>query len=105
MKNSEWEDLGQVTIDTARILLIDPVFANSAKLCVSNDGEHAVGDGRNCTAVIARTGIGDGNYRVEGRFVEFDGSELLAEIRVRFLGDEWETKAKEKKEEKKVKAE
>jgi hypothetical protein len=81
----KWEELGLVTVDTARILLTDPTHVDVE---ADEEGQIAVGD-RSATGVLVQTGIGDGNYLVEGRFVDCGQfGERLAEIRVRFLDAE-----------------
>ena len=78
-----WQRLGAVTIDTGRLLLVDPV--HHGRVDDAEDGQIAI-PGGDLSAVQVPTGIGDGRYRVEGRFkVSPLFGRRLAEIRVRFL--------------------
>jgi hypothetical protein len=88
MTHHEWQSLGHVTIDTATLLLIDPVHggANVGELNESEYVQVPIGEG-NYSAVLVGTGMGDGRYLVEGRFAECLFGQRLAEIRVRFLDD------------------
>lgn len=75
---SKWEQLGLVTIDTASLLLIDPVHAAAFDVSkVPADGEVVLDDAKR-TAVVTTTGMGDGEYLVGGRYHEEIG--MLAEI-------------------------
>lgn len=80
-----WQQLGAVTIDTARLLLVDPV--HQGQLECGEEGQITI-PGGDFSAVQVPTGIGDGRYRVEGRVVDSPlFGRRLAEIRVRFLDD------------------
>jgi len=80
-----WEPLGFVTIDTARMLLVDPVHTQQR---FQDAGEEQIPiPGGDFSAVQVGTGMGDGRYRVEGRFMESVFGRRLGEIRVRFLDD------------------
>jgi hypothetical protein len=88
-----WRPLGKVTIDTARLLLIDPCnFVDSADQAIIPNGEMAVQQiaipGGDLSAVVVETGLGDGRYRVEGRYAESPFGRRLAEIRVRFMDED-----------------
>jgi len=81
-----WIPLGSVTIDTARLLLLDPIHQGRVD-AEAKDGQIAV-HGGDYTAVQVPTGIGDGRYRVEGRVLNSPiFGQRLAEIRVRFLDE------------------
>jgi hypothetical protein len=84
---SDWEPIGYVTIDTGQLVLIDPIHTESVTPGLSEE-EIAVGE--HGTAVVVSTGMGDGNYLVEGRYLpeSFPFGPRLAEIRVRFLDEE-----------------
>ena len=84
--DSEWEQIGLVTIDTASILLIDPCHADKFCIPMSHENGEVVLDDAKRTAVITSTGWGDGKYLVEGRYQKDTGR--LAEIRVVFLDEE-----------------
>ncbi len=81
----EWQPLGSVTVDTARLMLLDPVHADIGP-DDGSEGEFALD--ANVTGVITETGMGDGRYLVEGRYIDCPFGRRLAEIRVRFLDDE-----------------
>ncbi len=81
-----WLPLGAVTIDTARLLLVDPVHQGRVD-AGAEDGQIAISGG-DYSAVQVPTGIGDGRYRVEGRVLDSPiFGQRLAEIRVRFLDE------------------
>ena len=80
-----WQPLGAVTIDTGRLLLVDPV--HQGRVDAAEDGQIAI-PGGDLSAVQVPTGIGDGRYRVEGRFLDSPlFGRRLAEIRMRFLDE------------------
>jgi hypothetical protein len=81
--------LGQITIDTARLLLIDSVHngANFGELVEADFAQVPI-PGGDFSAVVVGTGMGDGRYSVEGRFVACPFGRRIAEIRVRFLDGE-----------------
>lgn len=82
-----WLPLGAVTIDTARLLLVDPIHQGRVDAW-AEDGQIAI-PGGNYSAVQVPTGIGDGRYQVEGRVtVSPHFGPRLAEIRVRFLDED-----------------
>jgi hypothetical protein len=81
----EWQPLGFVTIDTARLLLIDPVHTEG-QFHEADFGQIAI-PGGDYSAVQVETGMGDGRYLVIGRFVESPFGWRLGEIRVRFLDE------------------
>lgn len=81
-----WQALGAVTIDSGRLLLLDPVHQGRVGHS-AQDGQIALSGG-DYSAVQVPTGIGDGRYRVEGRVLDSPiFGERLAEIRVRFLDE------------------
>lgn len=80
-----WLPLGFVTIDTARMLLVDPVHMDE-QFHDADEGQLAI-PGGDYSAVKVSTGIGDGRYRVEGRLVDGVFGRRLGEIRVRFLDE------------------
>ena len=84
-QEQEWQPLGSVTVDTARLMLLDPVHADIGA-DDGSEGEFALDN--NVTGVITETGMGDGRYLVEGRYVDCLFGQRLAEIRVRFLDDD-----------------
>jgi hypothetical protein len=82
-----WLPIGSVTIDTARLLLLDPIHQGRVNADAA-DGQIAI-PGGDFSAVQVPTGIGDGRYRVEGRVIESPMfGRRLAEIRVRFLDED-----------------
>ncbi len=80
-----WLPLGFVTVDTARMLLVDPVHSHE-RFHDADVGQLAI-PGGDYSAVQVSTGIGDGRYRVEGRLVDGVFGRRLGEIRVRFLDE------------------
>lgn len=82
---SRWLPIGSVTVDTGILLLVAPDHAADFEDVPDGvDGEVRCND-QEWTAVVTSTGMYDGNYLVEGRYHE--GTDLLAEIRVRFLDE------------------
>lgn len=87
LTDDDWLPLGSVTIDTARLLLLDPAYQGRVNVGAEN-GQIAI-PGGDLSAVQVSTGIGDGRYRVEGRVIMSPVLGCrLAEIRVRFLDDD-----------------
>ena len=84
----EWQVLGRVTIDTATLLLVDPIHAGAdvGELGETDHTQVSV-PGGDFSAVLVGTGMGDGWYPVEGRYADCPFGRRIAEIRVRFLGD------------------
>lgn len=81
-----WQPVGAVTIDTGKLLLLDPIHQGRVDV-EARDGQIAIPGGDH-SAVQVPTGIGDGRYRVEGRVVESPiFGQRLAEVRVRFLDE------------------
>lgn len=86
LPDGEWLPLGFVTIDTARLLLLDPVHQGRVDVG-AEDGQIAISGG-DYSAVQVPTGLGDGRYRVEGRVITSPiFGQRLAEVRVRFLDE------------------
>jgi hypothetical protein len=83
---SKWQPLGFVTIDTATLLLIDPMHggADVPNLTESDYAQVPIPSG-DFSAVLVLTGLGDGRYLVEGRFTDCLFGRRIAEVRVRFL--------------------
>ena len=94
-ESCEWQRIGDVPVDTGRLVLVDPTNLDDASHhedevldpeapesmtyeLVTN--EHGI-----VVALVFSTGLGDGLYPVEARFEEAEGSVRIAEIRVRFL--------------------
>jgi hypothetical protein len=88
-KNDNWDVLGRVTIDTGTLLLIDPIHggADVGELDKSEYAQVPISGG-DFSAVLIGTGMGDGRYTVEGRYVDCRLGRRIAEIRVRFLDDD-----------------
>lgn len=85
--DSGWHHVGSVTIDTGRLLLLDPVHQGRVDPG-AGDGQIAI-PGGDLSAVQVPTGIGDGRYRVEARGIDSPiFGKRIAEIRVRFLDEE-----------------
>src|SRR6516165_532269 len=81
-----WNTLGFVTIDTARLLLVDPMHAGPDAWGVA--AQQVAIPGGDYSAVVTETGMGDGHYRVAGRYADSPFGRRLAEIRVRFLDED-----------------
>lgn len=116
MASDEWEEVGQIPVDTARITLADPSHlaalaeeqeAFTAKVLSGEIDLNAeiiqgVGDTRQVAvegdsgtfgpmpvAVEVRSGLGDGLYPVMVRWMEVPGwGRRVAEVRVVFLPDD-----------------
>lgn len=87
LPDSGWHHVGSVTIDTGRLLLLDPVHQGRVDPG-AGDGQIAI-PGGDLSAVQVPTGIGDGRYRVEARGIDSPiFGKRIAEIRVRFLDEE-----------------
>ena len=79
-----WQPIGAITIDSAKLLLIDPIHQGRVDQ-TTRDGQIEILGG-DYSAVQVPTGIGDGRYRVEGRVLDSPVfGHRLAEIRVQFL--------------------
>ena len=65
--DSNWQVLGQITIDTGTLLLIDPVH-NGADVgeLVGADFAQVPIPGGDFSAVVVGTGMGDGRMRLKG---------------------------------------
>jgi hypothetical protein len=91
----QWQTIGEVCVDTGTIVICDPCQANeTTEWCydgmdLQNDSGAAElnDDGGIPIAVALTTGIGDGRYKVEARYVETDSifGKRIAEIRIKFL--------------------
>jgi hypothetical protein len=94
-KSTEWQQIGEVPVDTGRLALVDPmnlddvidhigeVIDHEAPESMTYElvtNEHGV-----AVALVFSTGLGDGLYPVEARFEEAEGAVRIAEMRVRFL--------------------
>lgn len=97
----EWRRIGEVPIDTGRLVLVDPMNVDDVRLHEDDlldrletkaeaeepsmsyeliTNEHGV-----AVALIVETGLGDRLYPVEARFEEAAGSVRVAEVRIRLL--------------------
>ena len=103
-ESSEWQRIGEVPVDTGRLVLVDPMNVDdvgrhedelAARYEEMEETEASVppvmtyelvtNENRVAVALVLHTGLGDGLYPVEARFEEAEGSVRIAEIRVRFL--------------------
>ena len=94
---TEWQQIGEVPIDSGRLVLCDPVnFADvdrhdrelerDPELYDRSPDYELIGNELGVpVAVLLATGIGDGRYAVEARFEEAVGAVRVAEIRMQFL--------------------
>jgi hypothetical protein len=88
---SEWKAIGQVPIDTGRLVLVDPMNADDVTRH-EEDGdpstltyELVTNDLGVAVALMLSTGLGDGLYPVEACFEGAEGAMRIAEVRIRFL--------------------
>lgn len=81
-----WQTLGRVTIDTATLLLVDPIHAGVGNLGETDHGQVSI-HGGDYSAVVVETGMGDGRYLVEGRYRDCPFGRRIGEIRVRFIDE------------------
>jgi hypothetical protein len=87
MLPTQWNPLGYVTIDTARLLLVDPMHVGGVDANTVEAKQIGI-PGGDFSAVVVPTGLGDGRYPVEGRYADSVFGRRLAEVRIRFLDDE-----------------
>ena len=100
----EWQRIGQVPVDTGRLVLVDPMnlddvsqHEDAVQSRLEEEDEDSDSDSASMTyelvtngigvavALVLSTGLGDGTYPVQARFEEVEGAVRIAEIRVRFL--------------------
>jgi hypothetical protein len=89
-ESSEWQRIGEVPVDTGRLVVFDPVNLDDVGDVVEHEMDSMTyGFVTNeigvAVAMVLSTGLGDGVYPVEARFEEAAGAVRIAEIRVRFL--------------------
>jgi hypothetical protein len=99
-ESNEWQRVGEIPVDTGRIVLVDPMNLADAldheqellDHIEAEDEEAApmtyelVTNEQNvAVALVLMTGLGDGSYPVEARFEDVEGTVRIAEIRVPFL--------------------
>jgi hypothetical protein len=99
-ESTEWQRIGDVPVDTGRLVLVDPMNLDDvsqheeelARHLEDEDSEPAsmtyelvTNEIGVAVALVLSTGLGDGGYPVEARFEEAEGTMRIAEIRVRFL--------------------
>lgn len=84
MLGTKWKHLGFVTIDTASLLLVDPMHVETME--APPDGQIDL-PGGDYSAVVVPTGMGDGRYSVEGRYADCLFGRRLAEVRILFLDE------------------
>jgi hypothetical protein len=94
-KSTEWQRIGDVPVDTGRLVLVDPMNLDDVidhvgevidqEVPESMTYELVTNDYGVAVAQVFSTGLGDGLYPVAARFEEAEGSVRIAEIRVRFL--------------------
>jgi hypothetical protein len=92
MSEGQWEQVGEVGIDSGTLALVDPVYAETVSAAEGLEATDTGGVGTirpqgavRDLGVIVSTGLGDGMYPVEVRYEEAEGSQRIAEVRVRFL--------------------
>jgi hypothetical protein len=94
-KSTQWQQIGEIPVDTGRLVLVDPMNLDDVIDHVGEVIDHEVpksmtyelvtNDYGVAVALVFSTGLGDGLYPVDARFEEAEGSVRIAEIRVRFL--------------------
>jgi hypothetical protein len=97
---TEWQRIGDVPVDTGRLVLVDPMNLDDASHhedavqsrlededsdSASMSYELVTNEPGVAVALVLSTGLGDGLYPVEARFEEAEGAVRIAEVRVRFL--------------------
>lgn len=115
MSAGEWKTIGNIGVDTARLLIIDPcylpdLFSSQLRTRMQQEQEswsdvtenspygalrsnewkfHDKSEG----AFIISTGYGDGTYTIEARTVKDEwGHDRTTEIRIRFIDEMPESK-------------
>ena len=94
-ENTEWQRIGEIPVDTGRLVLVDPTNLDDAS---HHEDEVLDQEAPECmtyelvtnsygvaVALVFSTGLGDGLYPVEARFEDVAGDVRIAEVRVRFL--------------------
>jgi hypothetical protein len=92
----EWQTIGQVCVDSGRVIIGDPCNADDAcrewssdtiyKLDLNECARKGIMAHQVANAVIATSGMGDGVYDVEARYEDTgEWGKRIAEIRIRFL--------------------
>jgi len=89
-KSNEWQRIGEVPVDTGRLVVFDPANLDDVGDVVEHEMDSMTYDLVTneigvAVAMVLSTGLGDGVYPVEARFEEAAGAIRIAEIRVRFL--------------------
>jgi hypothetical protein len=90
-ESSEWQRIGDVPVDTGRLVFVDPMNVDDVGEVVDHEipesmtYELVTNDHGVAVALVFSTGLGDGVYPVEARFEEAAGAVRMAEVRVRFL--------------------
>jgi hypothetical protein len=94
-KQERWRTIGEVCVDTATIVICDPCQVDEASEwrgdgmfgAVHDNGAAELKNDHDCPiAVAVSTGIGDGRYKVEARYInDPDWGKRVAEIRIKFL--------------------
>ena len=96
---TEWQRIGEIPVDTARLALVDPMNVDDVVHAMDQEMDETMEQERDsfmsyrlvtndlgiAVALMFSTGLGDGLYPVEARFEEAEGAVRIAEIRVRFL--------------------
>jgi hypothetical protein len=93
-ESSEWQRIGDVPVDTGRLVLLDPMNVDEVAHYEAHEEVGAIepmtyelitNEHEIAVALILDVGLGDGVYPVEARFEDVAGAARIAEIRVRFL--------------------
>jgi hypothetical protein len=87
-EGSEWQRIGEIPIDTMRLVLVDPMSLTDVadhEVPEAMTYELVTNDHGVAVAMVLMTGLGDGLYPVEARFEDVAGGVRIAEVRIRFL--------------------
>jgi hypothetical protein len=91
--SSKWRTIGEVCVDTATLIICDPCQLDEAgdsnwwSERLNDNHSVVLNNKHHCPiAVAVRTGIGDGRYKVEARYInDPEWGKRVAEIRIKFL--------------------
>jgi len=97
-EDEDWETIGEVCVDSARLIICDPCRAAAAstvfihadidfnELAIKGIRSHQLRRDSDPLAVVVETGLGDGMYKVEACYEDLsEWGRRIAEIRIKFL--------------------
>jgi hypothetical protein len=94
VRDTGWQVLGEVAVETGRLALLDPgdddLLADYWRRVEAGEElglvHRLMGMPANVpVGAVISTGMGDGLYPIEGRIEDVDGVARIAEVRIRFL--------------------